>query len=66
MAARMAGVPQCPRHPAGRWEHDRPKAIEYLNNDMAITAKVMERLLGISELSVKPETAAEPQLDLGY
>ena len=51
---------------AGLWEHDRPKAIEYLNNDMAITAKVMERLLGISELSVKPETADEPQLDLGY
>jgi hypothetical protein len=33
---------------------------------MAITAKVMERLLGISELSVKPEPLNEVQLDLGY
>ena len=51
---------------AGLWGSDRPKAIAYLENDMAVTAKVMERLLGISELSVKPEPLNEVQLDLGY
>ena len=35
---------------AALWESDRPKAMEYLQNDMLITAKVMERLLGCSEI----------------
>ena len=45
---------------AGLWVNDRGKALEYLNNDMAITAKVMERMLGITEA---PAAAAA---DLDY
>jgi predicted PolB exonuclease-like 3'-5' exonuclease len=37
------------------WETDRLKAIEYLQNDMIITARVMERLLDCSEIHEKEQ-----------
>ncbi len=44
---------------AGLWVNDRAKALEYLNNDMAITAKVMERMLSISEGPTPAPVAAD-------
>ena len=44
---------------AGLWVSDRAKALEYLNNDMAITAKVMERMLSISEAPTPAPVAAD-------
>jgi len=31
---------------AGLWENDRPKAIEYLQNDLRLTAAIAQRMLG--------------------
>jgi predicted PolB exonuclease-like 3'-5' exonuclease len=46
---------------AGLWENDRPKAIAYLENDVAITAAVAHKLLGLA-----PAEPAQKELDLGY
>ena len=46
---------------AGLWETDRAKALAYLENDMAITAKVAVKLLGIT-----PTWLEQKELDLGY
>lgn len=38
---------------AGLWRSDRQKALEYLNNDLAITEAVARRLLGIASENVE-------------
>ncbi len=49
---------------AGLWAIDREKALAYLENDLEQTARVMERLLGISELSAPVRVAEPPTLTL--
>lgn len=47
---------------AGLWETDRPKAIEYLRNDILMTVRVAARLVGFPDPTVETQT----ELDLGY
>jgi len=43
------------------WKNDREKAVAYLKNDMAITAAVAHKLLGLA-----PVEPSQKELDLGY
>jgi len=47
------------------WEIDRPKALEYLRNDILITARVAARLIGFPDPTITP-LAEQPEMDLGY
>ncbi len=51
---------------AGLWETDRPKALEYLRNDILITVKVAARLIGFPDPTVAPAEAEQKEMDLGY
>lgn len=53
---------------AGLWESDRPKAVEYLRNDILITAKVAARLIGFPDptVPVAGPDAEQGEMDLGY
>jgi DNA polymerase III epsilon subunit-like protein len=42
------------------WATERKLAVAYLKNDLELAARIMERLLGISEISV-PSSSAGPQ-----
>jgi DNA polymerase elongation subunit (family B) len=50
---------------AGLWETDRPKALEYLHNDILITARVAARLIGFPDPAAPPPVE-QREMDLGY